>query len=313
MTDHDRLMAAVLSPDVKQAAALFVDELVASTMLAVRQDPRAYGFVTLKEHDARVAELLEANSREVERRRAAESTEATLAFTMDATGRVKVKSEAVPGLFLASTDLQALLRDLKVAIPDLLRANIVAQTAAACPHAELRVAFIDESQNTYAGTGGLEGPPEMRGQYKPRLVGVILNGAPYWLDGPRHIFQIHDGALAAVSAVYDRGMALTYAGDVVDILAAGCLPGHFITQLSGGFIRLGSNPAGLVTVDAEASAQHFDVLTAVQSLPFGCGAAPTEIPADVPDKCAECGWMTACIQHCGQAGCPVMAARKAVA
>jgi len=71
MTDHDKLVNTALNQAVKNAASVFVDELVSSTMLAVQQDPRAYGFVTLKEHDARVTELLEANNREVEHRRAA--------------------------------------------------------------------------------------------------------------------------------------------------------------------------------------------------------------------------------------------------
>lgn len=73
MTDYDKLTAAVMTTDVRTAAQTFVDELISSTMLAISQDPRAYGFVTLKEHDARVSELLEANNREVERRRAAEA------------------------------------------------------------------------------------------------------------------------------------------------------------------------------------------------------------------------------------------------
>jgi hypothetical protein len=73
MTDYNKFTGAVMTDDVRSAAQAFVDELISSTMLAIRQDPRAYGFVTLKEHDARVTELLEANNREVERRRAAEA------------------------------------------------------------------------------------------------------------------------------------------------------------------------------------------------------------------------------------------------
>lgn len=83
MTDYEKLMAHVMSQDVRNAATVFVDELVSSTMLAVRQDPRAYGFVTVKEHDARATELLEANNREVERRRTAEAADFLEMYPLD--------------------------------------------------------------------------------------------------------------------------------------------------------------------------------------------------------------------------------------
>lgn len=107
------------------------------------------------------------------------------------------------------------------------------------------------AQNTYGGTGGLDGGSDLDGKPKPLLYGEALRITPVLVDAANLIYQIHDGAIEEVTAVYDRGVALTSSGDVADITVGSVSAGHYKTQLSGGFIRLGSTPDGQITVDAK--------------------------------------------------------------
>lgn len=110
----------------------------------------------------------------------------------------------------------------------------------------------------YAGTGGLEGSAELAGVPKPILYGIRRNIVPVLVDAANLIYQIHDAAGEAVLAVRDQGVALTGAGDVADITAASVSSGQYKTELDGSnggmFFRLGSEPDGLITVDAQGDA-----------------------------------------------------------
>jgi len=121
----------------------------------------------------------------------------------------------------------------------------------------LRVSLRDDTwrleipvqTSLYGGTGGLDGGADLRGKPKPLVFGAVENIAPPLVDPASLVYQVHDGPIQAVSNVHDQGVALTYAGDVADIAATSVSAGQFNTQLSGGYIRLGSTPAGLVTAD----------------------------------------------------------------
>ncbi len=104
---------------------------------------------------------------------------------------------------------------------------------------------------SYGGTGGLDGMSEMAGVQKPLSYGVVKNIAPVLVSYADQIYQVHDGSIAAVDAVRDRGIDLDYGGDVTDITAAAPGPSEYATQLSGGYIRLGSEPAGQITADVQ--------------------------------------------------------------
>lgn len=60
----------------------------------------------------------------------------------------------------------------------------------------------------YAGSGTLEGGDDLTGKPKPLCFGKVLNVAPPMVDSTKLIFQVHDGALASLDAVRDRGVAL---------------------------------------------------------------------------------------------------------
>lgn len=114
-----------------------------------------------------------------------------------------------------------------------------------------KVLQTEFSQNLYAGTGGLEGGANLEGKVKPLVFGEVKNITLVPVDIGNNIYQVHDGSIEEVTAVYDRGVELNSQGDVADITAASVTGSHFKTQLSGGYIKLGGNPDGLITADVK--------------------------------------------------------------
>lgn len=110
---------------------------------------------------------------------------------------------------------------------------------------------IPVQRNLYTGAGGLNGGADIAGKPKPLAFGAVANMTPPLVDAANLIYQVHDGPVNAVPAVYDKGAAFTAAGDVADITLAAPAAGTFVTQMSGGYIRLGAVPAGLVTCDVQ--------------------------------------------------------------
>ena len=118
---------------------------------------------------------------------------------------------------------------------------------------------------TYAGTNsggsGIEGTADdLKGQAKPLLYGRVLNISPPCVNTSKLIYQVNDGA-AVISAVYDKGIALT-AGTActsqADMEATVPSAGTYRVWASGGCFRLGSTPAGTITVDAAQTASTGD-------------------------------------------------------
>lgn len=109
------------------------------------------------------------------------------------------------------------------------------------------------SSPLYAGTGDLEGGDNISGSPKPLCYGQVFNIEPVLVDPANLIYQIHDGSIQSVDAVRDAGAAITFGGDVSDITAATVSAGQYKTQLSGGYIKLGSTPSGRITADCKGS------------------------------------------------------------
>src|SRR5262245_39679992 len=82
---------------------------------------------------------------------------------------------------------------------------------------------------------------------KPFVVGSVLNVEPVLVDPFRLVYQLHDGALQAISAVRDGGVPLTFFGDYPDSRwlwdgAVPIPPGHYATCLAEGCVMLGVDP-----------------------------------------------------------------------
>lgn len=123
-------------------------------------------------------------------------------------------------------------------------------------------------QNRYGGTNvlpaGLDGvESDLAGRPKPLVFGRVFNVQPPMVNSARLIYQLHDGLLAAVDAVYDRGQSLPagppYASQA-DMETNPPAAGQYRALLngSGTFVRLGSTPGGAVTVDATQGATTSD-------------------------------------------------------
>lgn len=109
----------------------------------------------------------------------------------------------------------------------------------------------------YAGTGGAEGGDDLTGKPKPLAYGTVLNVSPPAIDTSNLVYQLHDGTINAVSAVYDRGAALAFDADYADytaLIGATISAGEYGTSKAAGMIRLGGSPAGQVTADFQGDA-----------------------------------------------------------
>lgn len=130
----------------------------------------------------------------------------------------------------------------------------------------VRLALRDQSynlnlpvqSNLYAGTGDEEGTAELAGKPKPLCYGDASNVTPVMLVPLHLIYQVHDGQIFAVDAVYDRAGLLTLdtavgtGGDVADyaaLVSASVGASKFATCLALGLFKLGSSPAGIITAD----------------------------------------------------------------
>lgn len=100
---------------------------------------------------------------------------------------------------------------------------------------------------------GLEGvATDIKGQVKPRVYGKVFNIPPVFVNTSRLIYQVSDTAVNGVDAVYDRGVSLTKGADYtsqVDMETNAPAAGNFRAWPAGGYFRLGSSPAGIITAD----------------------------------------------------------------
>lgn len=122
---------------------------------------------------------------------------------------------------------------------------------------KLAVLALPIQSTKYAGTNvlpaGKEGTAnDIKGLPKPLAYGRCFHVPAVLVNTSRLILQVHDGAIDAITAVYDRGVALTAGVDRASLAAMEATApaaGAYDTCLAEGLIRLGSTPAGRVTVD----------------------------------------------------------------
>lgn len=167
---------------------------------------------------------------------------------------------------------------------DFRQVAVLRAAAALGGDADLRLPLASSARDldvpacdTYAGTGGAEGPASLAGTNKPRLYGRRRNVTPVSIDPALLLYQIAGAnQLQAVHAVRDRGAAYA-AGNAhaaVDaLLAAVVAGGTYDLCLASGHIRLGSTPSSL-TVDAtgEAGGSLWSIASALMRGPGGIGA-----------------------------------------
>ncbi len=121
---------------------------------------------------------------------------------------------------------------------------------------------------TYGGTttdGTLQNadgrPSDIGGRVKPLCYGACYSVAPAPVDVYHLMYQVHDGPVAAIPVVRDRGVALTPAADYPTMAAlyaattgeagsgADIERGRYGTCLAAGLFKLGGMPFGAITAD----------------------------------------------------------------
>jgi hypothetical protein len=116
---------------------------------------------------------------------------------------------------------------------------------------------VPAQPNVYGGTGAQDGGADLAGKRKPRAFGHVLNVSPPLVVPASLIYQVNDGPVSGVAAVYDRGSALGAGADHADyaaLAAATVAAGFYDTCLAQGYVKLGSSPVGTVTADVDGDA-----------------------------------------------------------
>jgi len=103
----------------------------------------------------------------------------------------------------------------------------------------------------FAGTGGLEGGDDIANRMRPLIYGRVFNFEPVLVDPVNLVYSVHAWSIEEISAVFDAGVALTLDDDYTDITTASPAAGHYATSLASGYIKLGSTPAGRITLNAK--------------------------------------------------------------
>ena len=121
----------------------------------------------------------------------------------------------------------------------------------------------------YGGTGGADGTAEIEGKPKPLVFGRVRNIAPLLVDPSNLIFQVHDGVVSDIDAVWDQGAAITDSATDVSgyaaLVAESVSSGFYATANDVGLFKLGALPNGLVTCDVlgDATPTYTDTLDGI--------------------------------------------------
>lgn len=104
---------------------------------------------------------------------------------------------------------------------------------------------------------GLEGDSTLAGQPKPMIYGAVYGIEPVCVNTARYIYHVGTSlGPATVPNVWDAGVALTGGAlytNQADMETNAPAAGQFRAWPAGGYFRLGSAPAGVVTCNADAT------------------------------------------------------------
>ena len=110
---------------------------------------------------------------------------------------------------------------------------------------------LNVQENKYDGSGDLNGNIDVENKPRPLCYGLCYNVSPVLIDASRQIYQVHDGEIDSVLEVRDKGIPLTFSSNVTNILTATPSLGGYAVDLQNGYIRLGGQPAGQITMDVQ--------------------------------------------------------------
>lgn len=99
---------------------------------------------------------------------------------------------------------------------------------------------VDFPDVFYAGTGGNNGSANLEGKPIPLCFGEVFNIEPVLVDPTNRVYQVHNGAIESVVAVYQGGVALS-------------LTTNYTVDTANGRITLVSDPTGKITADIKGA------------------------------------------------------------
>lgn len=97
------------------------------------------------------------------------------------------------------------------------------------------------SKNVYGGTGGEDSGDDLKGKRKPFYFGHGSNVTATLVIPASLAYQLHDGPIHAVAAVYIRGVAQVFSADYATVAAMNAVSlsvGEYATCLAAGWIRI---------------------------------------------------------------------------
>lgn len=146
-----------------------------------------------------------------------------------------------------------------------------------------RQLLTDVYKGTNALPNGIEGTAsDIKGRVKPSLFGNVGNIQPPCVNTSKLTFQVNNGAVSDITAVYDRGVALTKGANYTSLTAfeaATPAAGSYVTCLPMGLFRLGSAPAGAVTADVTGAGGN-SAAQVLKSMALRAGVSASEIDND---------------------------------
>ena len=117
---------------------------------------------------------------------------------------------------------------------------------------------VPAQAKVYSGAGGINGGADLAGKPIPRALGYVLNVTPPLVYPNLQLYQVNDGAVNDITAVYDKGFPLARGADfatVALLLASTTIPAStYATCIAQGYFRLNETLAGAVTCDVEGDA-----------------------------------------------------------
>lgn len=144
--------------------------------------------------------------------------------------------------------------------------------------------------NLYGGTNvlpnGIDGVPgDLKGKRKSKVYGSVANIEPECVNTSLLIYRVNDGAVQAISAVYDKAAPLTPGADYPTnaLLAAATISaGFYATCLAEGLFRINGAPSGTITADVTQGAASADRTAAqvIKQIALLAGLGSAEISAD---------------------------------
>lgn len=128
---------------------------------------------------------------------------------------------------------------------------------------------VPTQADIYTGAGGAEGGADLADKRKPRVYGTTYGTVPTLIDGTNLVYQFSDKPTYLITAVYDRGVALTQGSDYASyaaLIGASVSAGNYITCVADGMVRLGASADGVVfatVVELSANPTHDEIIAAL--------------------------------------------------